>query len=216
VAVHLFRVTVPFQTIQGVRDTTQGGMRWPAPPCVIVICFFQVIYPLSHADMRQQGRTDEEIIECLRWAQCSPEEVDGRADLQFVVEGKVQILKCQCTRNVLFRNVLCIVTRATRIYCIVTNVLCKITNVLCIVTNVLCIVTNVLCIVTIVLRIVTNVLCIVTNVLCTVTRIFKDTRRDAECKTKHFYKKERSRKNDFCWIFFSILFYSPIRERKLV
>jgi len=55
--------------------------------------FFQVIYPLSHAAMRQQGRTDEDIIECLRWAQCSPEEVDGRADLQFVVEGKVQILK---------------------------------------------------------------------------------------------------------------------------
>ena len=53
----------------------------------------QVIYPLSHAAMRQQGRTDEDIIECLRWAQCSPEEVDGRADLQFVVEGKVQILK---------------------------------------------------------------------------------------------------------------------------
>ena len=86
--------------------------------------------------MRQQGRTDEEIIECLRWAQCSPEEVDGRADLQFVVEGKVQILKRQCTRNVLRGNFVCIVTRVTRMYCIVTNVLCIVTNVLCIVTRV--------------------------------------------------------------------------------
>jgi len=48
-----------------------------------------VIYPLSHADMQQQGRSDDEIHECLRWAQCSPEEVNGRADLQFVVDGKI-------------------------------------------------------------------------------------------------------------------------------
>ena len=48
-----------------------------------------VTYPQSATDMRGDGRTDDEVLQCLRWAQCSPEPVDGRADLQFVVDGQV-------------------------------------------------------------------------------------------------------------------------------
>lgn len=50
-----------------------------------------VIYPWSHQDMRRNGRTDDDIYQCLAWAQCSPRPAtaDGRADLQFVVDGQV-------------------------------------------------------------------------------------------------------------------------------
>eukprot|EP00811_Abedinium_folium_P035569 NODE_8350_length_1502_cov_7.282182.p1 GENE.NODE_8350_length_1502_cov_7.282182~~NODE_8350_length_1502_cov_7.282182.p1 ORF type:complete len:472 (+),score=154.60 NODE_8350_length_1502_cov_7.282182:84-1418(+) len=49
-----------------------------------------ITYPHTHEEMRAAGRTDEEVAEVLDWAQVSPfVVVDGRAGLQFTVEGKV-------------------------------------------------------------------------------------------------------------------------------
>jgi len=50
-----------------------------------------VTYPHSKEEMRRQGRTDEEVLECLRWAHCSPQPLreDGRADLEFTVDGRL-------------------------------------------------------------------------------------------------------------------------------
>jgi len=49
-----------------------------------------VIYPQSKKEMDAEGRTDEEILSCLRWAHVSPEVLeDDRADLQFTENGVV-------------------------------------------------------------------------------------------------------------------------------
>mmetsp|Transcript_28071 Transcript_28071/g.91023 ORF Transcript_28071/g.91023 Transcript_28071/m.91023 type:complete len:656 (-) Transcript_28071:213-2180(-) len=60
-----------------------------------------VTYPDSRQTMEKEGRTDEEILECLRWAHCSPEVLheDGRADLEFFQEGKVIRPKLDDTRD---------------------------------------------------------------------------------------------------------------------
>eukprot|EP00286_Rhodomonas_abbreviata_P022275 CAMPEP_0181295300 /NCGR_PEP_ID=MMETSP1101-20121128/4070_1 /TAXON_ID=46948 /ORGANISM="Rhodomonas abbreviata, Strain Caron Lab Isolate" /LENGTH=538 /DNA_ID=CAMNT_0023400035 /DNA_START=428 /DNA_END=2041 /DNA_ORIENTATION=+ len=49
-----------------------------------------VMYPHSKQDMIANGRTDDEVRQCLRWAHCSPEvkESEGKADLEFMEEGK--------------------------------------------------------------------------------------------------------------------------------
>jgi ATP-binding cassette subfamily D (ALD) long-chain fatty acid import protein len=49
-----------------------------------------VTYPLSFEQMRAEGRTDEEVMEVLKWAWVSPDVIeDGRAQLQFTIEGAV-------------------------------------------------------------------------------------------------------------------------------
>ena len=49
-----------------------------------------VTYPHSHEEMKRNGRTDEDVKEVLKWANVSPEVVvDGRAQLQFTIEGQV-------------------------------------------------------------------------------------------------------------------------------
>eukprot|EP00656_Telonema_subtile_P013522 TRINITY_DN16867_c0_g1_i3.p1 TRINITY_DN16867_c0_g1~~TRINITY_DN16867_c0_g1_i3.p1 ORF type:complete len:627 (+),score=139.63 TRINITY_DN16867_c0_g1_i3:101-1981(+) len=50
-----------------------------------------VIYPLTHEEMLAQGRTDEEVSECLKRAWVSPEVIsdDGRAQLQFTHKSEV-------------------------------------------------------------------------------------------------------------------------------
>lgn len=60
-----------------------------------------VIYPMSRQDMRREGRTDDEVYQCLAWAQCSPRpaSADGRADLQFVVDGVVVRPELDDTRD---------------------------------------------------------------------------------------------------------------------
>lgn len=50
-----------------------------------------VIYPHSAQDMKANGRTDADVWQCLEWSHVSPEViVDGMAELQFTVEGKVE------------------------------------------------------------------------------------------------------------------------------
>lgn len=47
-----------------------------------------VIYPQSRREMEKDGRTDKEIMTCLRWAHCSPDVVvDDRAQLEFTDGG---------------------------------------------------------------------------------------------------------------------------------
>jgi ABC-type uncharacterized transport system fused permease/ATPase subunit len=59
-----------------------------------------VIYPQSKEQMLAEGRTDEDIFHCLRWAHVSPEVLaDGRADLQFTEEGKVVRPQLDDTRD---------------------------------------------------------------------------------------------------------------------
>ena len=50
-----------------------------------------VTYPHSMMEMRERGRTDQEVEDCLKWARCSPEVQEGkdRADLEFTEEGMV-------------------------------------------------------------------------------------------------------------------------------
>eukprot|EP00927_Polykrikos_kofoidii_P038081 TRINITY_DN32361_c0_g1_i1.p1 TRINITY_DN32361_c0_g1~~TRINITY_DN32361_c0_g1_i1.p1 ORF type:complete len:717 (+),score=83.81 TRINITY_DN32361_c0_g1_i1:192-2342(+) len=49
-----------------------------------------VTYPQSHDEMLKEGRTDEEIRNCLRWAHVSPEvTADGRSDLWFKDSGAI-------------------------------------------------------------------------------------------------------------------------------
>jgi len=49
-----------------------------------------VIYPLTADDVVRSGRSDNDVAEVLKWAYVSPEVVvDGRADLQFTVDGEV-------------------------------------------------------------------------------------------------------------------------------
>jgi len=50
-----------------------------------------VIYPHTSSDMTRDGRTEEEVMECLAWACCSPDVMgdEDRADLQFTVDGKI-------------------------------------------------------------------------------------------------------------------------------
>eukprot|EP00930_Biecheleria_cincta_P097980 TRINITY_DN89663_c0_g1_i1.p1 TRINITY_DN89663_c0_g1~~TRINITY_DN89663_c0_g1_i1.p1 ORF type:complete len:701 (-),score=92.94 TRINITY_DN89663_c0_g1_i1:43-2112(-) len=49
-----------------------------------------VIYPMSRSDMREAGRTDEDVCQCLRWAHVSPTVIqDGRAQLEFTENGMV-------------------------------------------------------------------------------------------------------------------------------
>mmetsp|Transcript_29814 Transcript_29814/g.68686 ORF Transcript_29814/g.68686 Transcript_29814/m.68686 type:complete len:702 (+) Transcript_29814:136-2241(+) len=49
-----------------------------------------VTYPKSKSDMIAQGRSDEDILECLKMARISPiVSIDGKADLQFTQNGTV-------------------------------------------------------------------------------------------------------------------------------
>ena len=49
-----------------------------------------VIYPQSHTEMLASGRTDEDVLTCLRWAHVSPTVIhDGRAQLEFNDQGYV-------------------------------------------------------------------------------------------------------------------------------
>ena len=50
-----------------------------------------VIYPHTQEDMKREGRTEDEVRECLRWACCSPEVLgdEDRADLQFTFDGRI-------------------------------------------------------------------------------------------------------------------------------
>jgi ATP-binding cassette subfamily D (ALD) long-chain fatty acid import protein len=49
-----------------------------------------VIYPHSAEEAKANGRTDADVLEVLKWARVSPEVIeDGRAELQFTIEGEV-------------------------------------------------------------------------------------------------------------------------------
>mmetsp|Transcript_37347 Transcript_37347/g.72944 ORF Transcript_37347/g.72944 Transcript_37347/m.72944 type:complete len:685 (+) Transcript_37347:209-2263(+) len=50
-----------------------------------------VTYPHSHEMMKARGATDEYVLDCLKWAFCSPEIQQGkdRADLEFTDQGVI-------------------------------------------------------------------------------------------------------------------------------
>jgi len=53
-----------------------------------------VIYPYTHEQMLEQGRTDKEIQDCLEWAHVSPDVLDAKTDryqLQFTFKEKNEL-----------------------------------------------------------------------------------------------------------------------------
>jgi len=89
-----------FRVIKGLWPLVEGTITMPPPKDIHFVSQVNfvplgtlrdvVIYPQSKKDMDAEGRTDAEILLCLRWAHVSPEvDGDNRADLQFAEMGKV-------------------------------------------------------------------------------------------------------------------------------
>mmetsp|Transcript_67939 Transcript_67939/g.178165 ORF Transcript_67939/g.178165 Transcript_67939/m.178165 type:complete len:698 (+) Transcript_67939:136-2229(+) len=90
-----------FRVIRKLWPLVEGTITMPAEKSIYFLSQVNfvplgtlrdlVTYPQSKAGMLEEGRTDQDVFDCLEWAHVSPEVLEGeeKADLEFIDDGRV-------------------------------------------------------------------------------------------------------------------------------